>query len=254
MSLVSAAALDPPRPHLGTRSVTFDQPLLFGTLVRRYKRFLADVDLEGGERVTAHCPNSGSMRMCSEPGWRVGLSRSPNPNRKLAYTWEIVHNGDCWIGVNTQVPNRVVEEALRQQTLARFAEHRVVGREVRYGRENSRVDLVAEHGARTCFIEVKNVTLVGDDGAYCFPDAVTSRGLKHLRELSAVVRDGHEAVMLYVIQRSDGHGFRAANEIDPAYAEGLDRARAAGVEARAYRASVTPHGIDLLDHEEPFPD
>jgi len=224
--------------------VRFDQPLIPGQLLRRYKRFLADVRLENGETVTAHCPNSGSMKTCVGEGWPVMLSISDSPKRKLRHTWEMVHNGSCWIGINTHLANRVAEEAVANDVIAELRGYEGVRREVRYG-ESSRIDLLLEGGDGICYVEVKNVTLVDGAGRYAFPDAVTSRGLKHLGELTAMVGRGHRAVMLYVIQRSDGGAFTAAGDIDPAYAQGLRRAVDGGIEALAYRTDVSPAGIEI---------
>lgn len=225
----------------------FSQPLVQGVLLRRYKRFLADVRLENGTVVLAHCPNTGSMLQCCTPGWPVRLTEhAPAPTRKTLYTWELVHNGRCWIGINTHRANRVAEEAIVEGRIPELRGYANCRREVRYGRA-SRVDLLLERpDTPPCYVEVKNVTLVGDDGVYCFPDAQTVRGLKHLRELSHMVRQGARAVMLFVIQRSDGSGFRPAPEIDAEYAAALARAAAAGVEVMAWRAEVSPQRIMAL--------
>ncbi|MDX9981265.1 MAG: DNA/RNA nuclease SfsA [Lentisphaeria bacterium] len=226
--------------------MNFPEPLLLGTLLRRYQRFLADVRLDSGETVTAHCTNTGSLKTCAEPGWRVALSRSPNPKRKLAFTWELVHNGQVWIGINTHLANHLAEEAIRQGWIPELAGWAELQRERRYG-ENSRIDLLLRDGDKLCYVEVKNVTLLGEDGCLCFPDAVTERGRKHLGELSRMVAAGHRAAMLYVVQRGDGGGFRPAHEIDPAYAAALAEAAGAGVEILAYRARVGLDGIELRD-------
>lgn len=218
---------------------------VFGTLLCRYKRFLADVRLDDGTLVTAHCPNSGNMQTCAEPGWRVMLSRSPNLARRLAFTWELVHNGRCWIGVNTGWPPKIAAEAIRAGRIPELAGYCGLRSEVPYGRRRSRIDLLLEDGPQQCYIEVKNVTLIGSDGAYCFPDAVTDRGRKHLLELMDVVKAGRRGVMLYVIQRSDGTFFRPAWDIDPAYAQTLVRARRRGVEILVYRAAVSRREIRL---------
>jgi sugar fermentation stimulation protein A len=231
----------------------FPEPLLLGTLLRRYKRFLADVRLESGETVTAHCTNTGSLKTCAEPGWRVALSRAHNPKRKLAYTWELVHNGDIWIGINTHFANHLAEEAIRKGWVPELDGWPSLQREKKYGK-NSRIDILLEDGDRRCYVEVKNVTLLGEDGYICFPDAVTERGRKHLVELSDMVREGHRAVMLYVIQRSDGKGFRPAWEVDPAYAQAVRDAMAVGVEVLAYRARVGLEGIELRDRATLHPD
>lgn len=223
----------------------FDPPLIFGTLLRRYNRFLADVELPDGGVVTAHCTNTGSLKMCSEPGWRVGLSESANPGRKLRFTWEIVNNGRDWIGINTHRANRLAEEALTKGWIRELAGYPVIQRERPYG-TNSRIDFLLSHPGRPrLYVEVKNVTLIGSDGCYCFPDAPTERGRKHLRELCEMVRQGHRAVMLYVIQRPDGSSFRPAFEIDPDYADALHQAVSRGVEVLAYRADVSPERIEL---------
>ncbi len=218
-------------------------PVIFGTLIKRYKRFLADVELEDGSVITAHCPNTGRMTTCAEPGWRVALSDSRNPKRKCRYTWELVHNGQCWICVNTGRANPMAFEAVSKGWIPELSGYAEVLREQTFG--NSRFDLLLRTGDDLCYVEVKNVTLVADDGCYAFPDAVTERGRKHLDELVNVVKAGHRAAMLYVIARSDGTGFRAAPEIDPRYAAALAEALEAGVEIHAWRADVSPEGLLL---------
>lgn len=218
-------------------------PVIFGTLIKRYKRFLADVELEDGTVITAHCPNTGRMTTCAEPGWRVALSDSQNPKRKYRYTWELVHNGDGWICVNTGRANAIAFEAVSNGVIPAFSGYDEVLREKTFG--NSRFDLLLKKAEERCYIEVKNVTLLADDGCYAFPDAVTERGRKHLNELIEVVKAGHRAAMLFVIPRSDGTTFRAAHEIDPKYAEALKLAAASGVELHAWRAEVQPEEIRL---------
>lgn len=222
----------------------FAAPLLFGTLVRRYKRFLADVDLDDGTRLTALCPNTGSMRTCATPGYRVALSRSDNPERKYAHTWELVHNGACWIGINTGRTNALAREAIEAGRVPELGGYPELKAEQKYGKA-SRIDLLLSDGPRRCYVEVKNVSLLAGDGHYAFPDAVTERGRKHLDELTRMVREGHRAAMLYVVQRRDGDRFRLAAEIDPEYARAFDQARKAGVEALAYGADVSPDGMAL---------
>jgi sugar fermentation stimulation protein A len=224
----------------------FDRPLITGTLIRRVNRFVADIKLRNGHTVQAHCTNTGSLKTCCTPGWEVALSKAANPKRKLKYTWELVHNGTCWIGINTLVPNRIAEEAVRGGRIPELDSYSTVMREKPYG-ENSRIDLLLTGGAADCYVEIKNVTMIGNDGAACFPDAVTTRGLKHLRELQHVVWNGQRAVMLYVIQRSDTTVFRPADSIDPDYAAELRRAVKNGVEALAYRADVSLDGIVIGD-------
>ena len=221
-------------------------PLIEACLLRRYKRFLADVELEDGTVMTAHCPNSGSMRGCVGQGWPVMLSTSDNPNRKYPHTLEMVQNGACWIGINTQRANQIVEEAIRGGSISELLDFDELRREVRLG-EKSRIDLVLDSPARRTWIEVKNVTFVDADGRYAFPDAVTDRGAKHLRELTTAVATGDRAVMFYLIQRSDGEGFTIADDIDPTYGEELRRAMANGVEVLAYRAEVNPEEIRVAE-------
>ena len=225
--------------------MTFNSPLLFGTLIKRYKRFLADVELEDGSVITAHCPNTGRMTTCAEPGWRVALSDSRNPKRKYRYTWELVHNGQCWICVNTGRANEVAAEAVLNGVIPELSGYAEVLREQTFG--NSRFDLLLRTGDDLCYVEVKNVTLLAGDGCYAFPDAVTERGRKHLNELIEVLKAGHRAAMLYVIPRSDGSAFRSAHEIDPFYAAALSTAVSAGVEAYAWRADVSPEEIRLVE-------
>jgi sugar fermentation stimulation protein A len=215
-------------------------------LIRRYKRFLADVKLPDGSVLTAHCPNSGSMLGCAGDGWPVQLSISDNPKRKYPHTLEMVHNGSCWIGINTQRANPVVEESIRDGSIEELRGFDVLTREVKLG-EKSRIDFAMDSGGRRTWIEVKNVTMVNDEGRFAFPDAITSRGAKHLRELTAAVESGDRAVMLYLIQRSDGEGFTTADDIDPTYGEELRRAVTHGVELLAYRADVGPEEIRVME-------
>ena len=226
----------------------FPDPLIPGTLIKRYKRFLADVELSGGEIVTAHCPNTGSMLSVSAPGSAVWLSPARTPGRKLAYTWELIQVGDTLVGINTSKSNALVEEAIGNGTIAELAAYPVIRREVRYGK-NSRIDLLLEsEGLPTCFIEVKNVTMKRNpraSSAVEFPDAVTTRGAKHLAELTDMVSQGARAMMVYLVQRRDGGRFSIAADIDPAYAMALGAAMAAGVEILCYRCRVTAERIDV---------
>lgn len=221
-------------------------PLIPGILIKRYKRFLADITLADGSMVTAHCPNSGSMLGCNLPGSPVMLSQSPNPNRKLAYTWELVQIGGYWIGLNTMLPNRLAEEAILNGTISELQGYEQLRREVPYGSERSRIDLLLEGSQGRCYVEVKNVTLVEGELAL-FPDAVTERGQKHLRELMEVVRNGDRGIILFTVQRGDGKAVAPADRIDPAYGRLLREAVRNGVEALAYRASVQPEEIRLTD-------
>jgi sugar fermentation stimulation protein A len=228
----------------------FATPLLRGALVRRYKRFLADVVLDDGETVTAHCPNSGSMLSVQEPGSEVWLSHSDKPGRKHAHTWELIRVGDTLVGINTQHPNRVVAEAVEGGAVAELSGYERVRREVRMG-DNSRVDLVLESASQPpCYVEVKNVTLARDDekpGFVEFPDAKTARGTKHLQELTRVVAEGGRAMMFFCAQRGDAKNLAVARDIDPKYEEAFRAARAGGVEAVCYRCDVTRLGIAIAD-------
>lgn len=220
-------------------------PLIPGTLIKRYKRFLADVTLEDGSVVTVHCPNSGSMKGCATPGSRVFLSRSPNPGRTYPHTWELVESDGFWAGINTGLPNRLVREAIENATVAELRGYATIRPEVPYGK-HSRIDLLLEGPAGRCFVEVKNVTLV-EDGRALFPDAVTTRGQKHLNELIRVVREGDRGVIFFTVQRGDGNSVSPADGIDPEYGRLLRLALANGVEALAYRALVTPGEIKLTE-------
>ena len=222
----------------------FEHPLISGKLIQRYKRFLADVELNSGGRITAHCPNSGSMKSCKTPGWPVLLSYHDNPKRKFKYTWEMVHNGKCWIGINTGIPNMIARQAIEAGLIPELAGYDQIKREVPYGKK-SRIDLLLSNQQQSCFVEVKNVTLVEEDGCYYFPDAVTERGLKHLLELEQMVEQGHRSVMLFIIQRSDGTIFKPAAHIDPMYAETLREVNQRGVEILVYQAIVSPDAILL---------
>ena len=221
----------------------FEKPLLRGVLLKRRQRFLADVRLADGTQVTAHCPNSGSMLGCLVPGSPVRLSESRNPRRRLPYTWEMVRVGRTWVGINTQWPNRLVEEALGEGRIPELAGYGVLRREVPVG-EGCRMDLLLRNGRECCYVEVKNVTLASE-GVALFPDAVTQRGTRHLRVLMDMAARGHRAVMLYVVQREDCQRFRPAQSIDPQYARTLREAVASGVEVLVYRARVRPQGIHL---------
>ncbi|RXQ95942.1 DNA/RNA nuclease SfsA [Ancylomarina salipaludis] len=221
----------------------FTNPLIHGRLIKRYKRFLADIELDTGEIVVAHCTNSGSMKTCLENGAEVYLTYVDDPKRKTKYTWEMIHiNGD-WVGINTGIPNVLVYEAVRNQEIEELRGYTEVKREVKF--EDSRFDVFAQNEQETCFIEVKNVSM--KVGAYArFPDAVTTRGKKHLETLMRVKESGLRAVMCYVIQRSDVSVFGPAWDIDPAYAEALKKAIDSGVEVFAFQAEVKPEGIRLV--------
>ena len=229
----------------------FTNPLKKATFINRYKRFLVDVKLPDNKTLTVHCPNSGSMKTCLGPDWDVIISDSQNPKRKLLYTLEMVHNGKCWIGINTFLSNRIVSEAIEKQIIPELAGFASLRNEVPYGK-NSRIDILLENDSEKCYVEVKNVTLLDEKGYYSFPDAKTVRGLKHLVELTEMVRQGHRAFMFYLVQRSDGSGFRPARDMDPEYARGLLEAQNAGVEILVYRADVSPRGISIVEPVTPI--
>lgn len=230
-------------PSLKGVRLDFDPPLVPGRLVRRFKRFLAEVDLEDGQRVLAHCPNSGSMLGCLEDGAPVYLSPSPAPGRRTAYTWEMIHIAGGWVGINTGLPNRLVALAAQMRALPPFRDAIEVRREVKIS-AHTRLDLLVQRASGPLYVEVKNVTLV-QGGRALFPDAVTSRGAKHLTELMALTAAGQQAAMVYLVQRGDADSFAPAREIDPHYARLLAQALAAGVGAWVAQARVTPQGVGL---------
>jgi len=226
----------------------FAQPLIEGRLIKRYKRFLADVELADGSQITAHTPNTGAMLGCSDPGSRVWLRDTANPKRKYVYSWELVESSDgTLVGLDTGLPPRLVQEAIEQGIVSELQGYRNIRREVRYGKENSRIDLLLEGGPdRDCYVEVKNVTAIASDGVAIFPDAVSQRGSKHLRELMEMVKQGHRAVIFYCVQRKDTDSFSPADAIDTEYGKTLRKAVASGVEAIAYRASLSLQEIRLV--------
>ena len=227
----------------------FQTPLITATLIRRYKRFLADVKLNTGEEITVHVANPGSMIGLATPGAKVWLSKSTNSARKLPYSWELVEvdfgGGSELVGINTGHPNVMVAEALAVKTIPDLAHYTSVRREVRYGR-NSRVDFLLEAaGAPACYVEIKNVHLMRRQSVAEFPDCVTARGAKHLEELAAVVNQGARAVTLFVIQIGSAERFALARNIDPGYGAAFDRARATGVGALAWKCAVSASGIEI---------
>ena len=229
----------------------FPDPLIRGRLIKRYKRFLADVELEGGTIVTAHCANSGSMLSVDEAGAEVWLSPARNPDRKLKYTWEMIRIGRSLVGINTSLPNAIVAEAIEAGRVPELKGYGSLRREVKYG-ENSRIDLLLEKDGPgegdKCYVEVKNVTMkryLAKDAPAEFPDAVTARGTKHLVELATRVGLGHRAVMFYLVQRQDAKSFAIAADIDPVYAKGLAAARKAGVEVLCYGCKLSKSEIRI---------
>jgi sugar fermentation stimulation protein A len=235
----------------------FPVQLIPATLVKRYKRFLADVVLPSGETLTVHCANPGSMIGLNAPGARVWLSRSANPNRKLAHSWELIEadfgGGAELVGIDTGNPNALAAEAIAAGRIAELAGYATARREVKYGKA-SRVDFLLEAPDRPpCYVEIKNVHLMRRPGLAEFPDAVTKRGAKHLAELSAMVAAGGRAVMLYLVQIGSAECFALAHDIDPGYRRAFDLARAAGVEAIAYRCRISCGGIEVTERI-PFTD
>ncbi len=204
-------------------------PLIQGRLIKRYKRFLADVRLDTGETITVHCPNSGSMKGCAIEGAKVWLSTSDNPKRKYAHTWELIKAPDTYIGINTLVPNRLVKQAIEQNLIEELSGYESVRAEVKTS-AHTRLDLMLEHSdGSKCYVEIKNCTLV-EDGVASFPDAVTTRGQKHLEELEHLVAQGHRGVIFYLIQRTDASVFKPADSIDRVYGEKLRHAVEKGVQ------------------------
>lgn len=225
----------------------FPIPLIPGRLLRRYKRFLADIRLDSGEEITAHCANPGAMIGLCAAGNRVLLSKSSNPARKLAYSWEIVEadvgRGPEWVGINTAHPNAIATEAITAGKLPTLAGYHTLRREVKYGR-NSRIDILLQGPGRPdCYVEIKNVHLMRTPGLAEFPDSVTARGAKHLGELGDMVATGHRAVMVYLIQMQ-ADLFTLAADIDPSYAAAFARARERGVEVYAICCKVDPFAIE----------
>ncbi|MEY3161538.1 MAG: hypothetical protein RIT25_1529 [Planctomycetota bacterium] len=221
----------------------FDPPLREGILVRRHKRFLADVQLADGTLLTAHCANSGSMLGVAVPGSPVALSHHPDKGRKLEWTWELVRLGSHWVGVNTALPNQLVADAIASGAIPTLAGWPTLRREVAYG-TGSRIDLLLQGGGRPdCYVEVKNVTLAEGKVAR-FPDSVTTRGQKHLRELMAARAQGHRAALVFWVFRGDCNEVRPADDIDPEYGRLLRAAARAGVELVAVEARVSPQTVE----------
>ncbi len=223
----------------------FSAPLLKGTLVQRYKRFMADIVLDTGEEITAHCANSGSMMGVKDEGAEVWVSASDKPKRKFKYTWELIKVGESLVGINTSLPNKIAEESIETGVVSELQGYETLRREVKYGK-NSRIDILLEDPSKSaCYVEIKNVTLRRDHLAE-FPDSVTARGTKHLGELANQVGAGHRAVMYYLTQRDDCDTFAVASDIDPVYAVALEKAMAAGVEVICYGCKLTPKEIQVI--------
>lgn len=229
----------------------FSSPLLSGKLIKRYKRFLADIELDNGELITAHCANSGSMMGLTNEGSQVWVSLANNPKRKLKYTWELIKVHHNLVGVNTALPNKIVTEAIKDGKIPYLKSYNTIKNEVKYG-QNSRIDIYLNDPQKgECFVEVKSVTLNRRPHIGEFPDAVTTRGTKHLQELSAQVKKGHRAVMIYLIQYQNIHEFAIASDIDPIYYKTFHEALAQNVEAYAYSCHLSPSEI-FLDKEIPI--
>ncbi|WP_087022061.1 DNA/RNA nuclease SfsA [Thaumasiovibrio subtropicus] len=224
----------------------FNAPLQSATLLKRYKRFLTDIELDDGTTRTIHCANTGAMTGCAEPGNQVWYSTSDNPKRKYPNSWEIsVTQAGHWICVNTARANTVVAEAIADGKVSELSHYATIKTEVRYGQENSRIDILLESTDNLkCYVEVKSVTLLEGNQGY-FPDAVTQRGQKHLRELMEMAQQGHRAIIFFAVLHSGIEKVSPAHHIDPAYANLLEQAEKAGVEILCYNADITPEGISL---------
>lgn len=229
----------------------FDPPLIPATFLQRYKRFFADFELANGEVVTAACANTGRMTGLLNVGAKALIQPADNPKRKLKWDWRVVEADGTWVGCHTAIPNALGFAAVCAGEIPELKDYATVEQEKKYGQENSRIDLLLTDPSRPpCYVEIKNVHMMTTPGIACFPDAVTARGLKHLRELAAEVAQGHRAVMLYIVQRGDCQRFTTAATVDPAYAQGLKQAHDAGVEILAYSCHVSTTEITLADRLE----
>lgn len=228
----------------------FPTKLVRGKIIKRYKRFLADIQLENGEFVTAHVANTGSMKTCWEPNWKVLCSFHDNPKRKLKYSLELIHNKKTWILVNTSIPNKLALEAVEKNLIKELTGHVHIRPEIKIG--NSRIDLLlTKESGEKCYVEVKNVTLKGTGTLALFPDGVTERGQKHLKELMQIKKAGDRACMLYIVNRSDVDSFSPAEKIDPTYAKLLKDAEEAGVEILVYQTKITPTSV-IINNSLPY--
>ncbi|WP_299847152.1 DNA/RNA nuclease SfsA [uncultured Roseovarius sp.] len=229
----------------------FQTPLVPARLIRRYKRFLADIRLEDGHEVTAHCANPGSMMGLKEPGIKIWVEPNDDPKKKLKYGWRLVdHENGHFTGVDTSLPNRALRATIMARAVPELAQYETVRPEQKYG-TNSRIDfLLQQPGLPDAYVEVKSVTLSRQSGLAEFPDSVTARGTKHVGELAEMTRQGHRAILFYLVQRTDCSSVSIAADIDPVYAAAFKKAQAAGVECIAYDTSITPAGIAL---RQPLP-
>ena len=222
----------------------FDPPLIHGKLIKRYKRFLADIQLDDGEKITVHCPNTGTMLSCSTPGSEVYLSLSDNPKRKYPHTLEMVQDNNTWVGVNTSRTNKLVIEAIKSGHIFEFTNFDSIKAEVKTSKQ-SRLDLLVNQGGQNTYIEIKNCSLA-IDGCAMFPDAVTTRGTKHLNELIRLKKEGYDGCIFFLVQRMDADRFAPALQIDPVYARTIKQAGTAGVQILVYQAEVNPTGIAVI--------
>lgn len=223
----------------------FQTPLVPAVLIRRYKRFLADARLADGREVTAHCANPGSMMGLAEPGSRIWLEPNDDPKKKLKFGWRLVdHQNGHFTGVDTSVPNRALKAALIARSIPELSAYPQLRSEVGYG-QNSRIDFLLSGHGPDLYLEVKSLTLSRHRGVAEFPDSVTARGTRHLHELTQMVAEGHDAMMFYLVQRSDADRVRLARDIDPAYGAAFDQAIAAGVRVLAYGCSLSPEAIEI---------
>lgn len=224
--------------------VRFESPLIEAVLIKRYKRFLADVELHNGDLLTVHCPNTGAMTNCAQPGWKVFLSKSANQKRKYAHTWEmVVNNNGHWIGINTNNANKIVKSALQQRKIPALAEYNQITPEYKVG--DSRIDFFLQgDGMPDCYIEVKSMTLC-EGSLGLFPDAVTQRGTKHANELAKLAKAGHKAVLLFCAQHSGITHFNIASHIDEKYAQAVSEAKKVGVEVICYNCNFSSDFIEL---------
>lgn len=230
----------------------FPTPLIEGRLIKRYKRFLSDIQLPNGDVVVAHCPNTGSMKRCQQNHARVWLSKSDNPKRKLGYTWELVEIDSEYLAcINTGYPNKLVGEAIRNGVIKELSEYAEQKAEVKYG-ENSRIDwLLTGSGGQKCYVEVKNVTLLEEDGVGYFPDAVTERGRKHLYELARMVEEGHRAVLFFCVSHEGIDSVSPAIHIDKKYALAFNEVLNKGVEVLAYKVDISTKKM-IVSHSIPI--
>lgn len=232
----------------------FESNLEDATLIKRYKRFLADVKLPNGQEITIHCPNTGSMKNCQDPGGKIWFSTVNKKTRKYAQTWQFIEVNDCeLVGINTSLANRLVLEAIENGVIKQIANFSKLRTEVSYGTENSRIDILLEDGDTRCYIEVKNVSFGVSGGIGLFPDAITVRGQKHLRELINVKKAGDRAILVFCVQHTGVDRISPADNIDPVYTDLLRKALAVGVEVIAYQADIDISSSTIrLEKELPF--